>query len=181
MYHLFISGVTYLNSLWQAYRNGWRLVHTYVDALLDMQVCTSVMEGLAGEWAGSLALSWLILSSHAGSAVDQEYMGDGLGKDDPAAVAAYALGPVSSPFPTRLALVARTAHPYHGRPHNWYRRHRLTPYNVGEHPYGRVWERGNDGPERHRPGECAIHDQQPVRQLPRQRYRLRVTRALRQF
>jgi hypothetical protein len=49
MYHLFISGVTYLNSLWQAYRNGWRLVPSYVDALLDMQVCTSVMEGLACE------------------------------------------------------------------------------------------------------------------------------------
>ena len=48
MYHLFISGVTYLNSLWQGYRNGWKLVPSYVDALLDMQVCTSVMEGLAG-------------------------------------------------------------------------------------------------------------------------------------
>ncbi|KJE05887.1 hypothetical protein I311_00023 [Cryptococcus gattii NT-10] len=56
MYHLFISGVTYLNSLWQGYRNGWRLVPSYIDALLDMQVCTSVMEGLAALTPGTVSI-----------------------------------------------------------------------------------------------------------------------------
>lgn len=48
-YHLFTSGVTYLNCLWQADANGWSIVPSYVDALLDIQGCTSVMEALAGE------------------------------------------------------------------------------------------------------------------------------------
>ncbi len=50
MYQLFIAGVTYLNSIWQAHRNNWNIVPSYVDALLDVQVCTNVMEALAGEW-----------------------------------------------------------------------------------------------------------------------------------
>jgi hypothetical protein len=49
MYNVFTVGVTYLNALWQAHRRGWSIVPSYVDALLDVQVCTSVMEPLAGE------------------------------------------------------------------------------------------------------------------------------------
>jgi hypothetical protein len=49
MYQLFTAGITYLNSLWQAHRHGWSIVPSYVDALLDVQVCTSVMGPLAGE------------------------------------------------------------------------------------------------------------------------------------
>ncbi|KAE8537650.1 hypothetical protein D1P53_005706 [Cryptococcus gattii VGV] len=38
------------------YRNGWRLVPSYIDALLDMQVCTSVMEGLAALTPGAVSI-----------------------------------------------------------------------------------------------------------------------------
>lgn len=48
MYQLFINGVTYLNGLWQAHRNGWSIVPTLVDALLDIQGCSSIIEALAG-------------------------------------------------------------------------------------------------------------------------------------
>jgi hypothetical protein len=49
MYHLFMSGVTYLNSLWQAHKNDWSIVPSLVEALLDMQGCASIMEALAGQ------------------------------------------------------------------------------------------------------------------------------------
>lgn len=49
MYQLFIAGIAYLNSLWQAAEQGWTIVPSYVDALLDVQVCTSVMASLSGE------------------------------------------------------------------------------------------------------------------------------------
>jgi len=49
MYQVFTAGVTYLNSLWQAQKNGWAIVSSLLDAILDIQVCASVMEGLAGE------------------------------------------------------------------------------------------------------------------------------------
>ena len=45
-----MAGVTYLNCLWQADANGWHIVPSYVDALLDIQGCTSVMEALASKW-----------------------------------------------------------------------------------------------------------------------------------
>jgi hypothetical protein len=48
MYQLFIAGIAYLNSLWQAAEQGWTIVPSYVEALLDMQVCTSVMASLSG-------------------------------------------------------------------------------------------------------------------------------------
>ena len=50
MYQLFIVGIAYLNSLWQAAEQGWTIVPSYVEALLDMQVCTSVMSSLSGEF-----------------------------------------------------------------------------------------------------------------------------------
>jgi hypothetical protein len=56
MYHLFIAGVTYLNSLWQAHRCGWTIVPSYVDALLEIQTCTSVMEALAAITPGTSAV-----------------------------------------------------------------------------------------------------------------------------
>lgn len=49
MYQLFIAGIAYLNSLWQAADQGWTIVPSYVEALLDVQVCTSVMSSLSGE------------------------------------------------------------------------------------------------------------------------------------
>jgi len=49
MYQLFIAGIAYLNSLWQAAEHGWTIVPSYVEALLDMQVCTSVMSSLSGK------------------------------------------------------------------------------------------------------------------------------------
>jgi len=48
MYQLFTAGVTYLNSLWQAHRSGWTIVPSPLNAVLDIQVCASIMEGLAG-------------------------------------------------------------------------------------------------------------------------------------
>lgn len=55
MYHLFMSGVTYLGSLWQAHKQGWTIVPTLIDALLDIQGCSATMEGLAGQsiWMGA--------------------------------------------------------------------------------------------------------------------------------
>jgi hypothetical protein len=50
MYQLFIAGMTYLNSLWQAHRSGWSIVSSYVEAVLDVQVCTGLMEALSGEF-----------------------------------------------------------------------------------------------------------------------------------
>jgi hypothetical protein len=50
MYHLFMSGVTYLNSLWQAPTSDWSTVPSLVEAHLDMQGCSSIMEELAGQW-----------------------------------------------------------------------------------------------------------------------------------
>lgn len=49
MYQLFHLGIAYLNSLWQAAEKGWTIVPSYVEALLDVQVCTSVMSTLSGE------------------------------------------------------------------------------------------------------------------------------------
>ena len=48
MYNLFMAGITYLNSLWQAQRCGWTIVSSYVDALMDIHICTGLMEALAG-------------------------------------------------------------------------------------------------------------------------------------
>jgi hypothetical protein len=50
MYQVFTAGVTYLNSLWQAHKSGLTIVPSLLDAILDIQVCASVMEGLAGEY-----------------------------------------------------------------------------------------------------------------------------------
>lgn len=50
MYQLFTAGVTYLNSLWQAHCNGWKIVNNLLDAVLDIQTCMSVMEALAGKY-----------------------------------------------------------------------------------------------------------------------------------
>jgi hypothetical protein len=60
MYNVFTVGVTYLNALWQAHRRGWSIVPSYVDALLDVQVCTSVMEPLAGEEDLTCVLAYLL-------------------------------------------------------------------------------------------------------------------------
>ncbi|RXK38684.1 hypothetical protein M231_03994 [Tremella mesenterica] len=56
MYQLFMAGVTYLNSIWQAHRKGYSIVPSYVDALLDVQVCTAVMEPLAAITPGTTGL-----------------------------------------------------------------------------------------------------------------------------
>lgn len=48
MYFLFMAGITYLNSLWQAQKSGWTIVESYVDALMDIHICTGLMEALAG-------------------------------------------------------------------------------------------------------------------------------------
>jgi hypothetical protein len=69
MYQLFINGVTYLNGLWQAHRNGWSIVPTLVDALLDIQGCSSIIEALAGASnvcsAVNLGLKIIRPSSHS--------------------------------------------------------------------------------------------------------------------
>ncbi|WWD22211.1 hypothetical protein CI109_106702 [Kwoniella shandongensis] len=46
-YQLFIAGLTYLNSLWQAHRAGWSIVPSMVDALLHVQMCSNTMEAIA--------------------------------------------------------------------------------------------------------------------------------------
>lgn len=56
MYQLFIAGIAYLNSLWQAADQGWTIVDSYVEALLDVQVCTSVMSSLSGDLSLLLAM-----------------------------------------------------------------------------------------------------------------------------
>lgn len=48
VHHVFMAGVTYLNSLWIANRHQWRIVPSYVDAILDIQTCSQVLEGLTG-------------------------------------------------------------------------------------------------------------------------------------
>ena len=98
MYHLFISGVTYLNSLWQAYRNGWRLVPSYVDALLDMQVCTSVMEGLACEQVVVMLGNLADCSVDPGRCLNPKHLGDGVGKDDPPTLCQRSLGSTIAAF-----------------------------------------------------------------------------------
>jgi len=64
MYQLFILGIAYLNSLWQAAEQGWTIVTSYVEALLDVQVCTSVMSTLSGESLIGQAAPPLISPSH---------------------------------------------------------------------------------------------------------------------
>ncbi|ORY32023.1 fungal-specific transcription factor domain-domain-containing protein [Naematelia encephala] len=44
--YLFMSGVTYLNSLWVASQSGWSIVPSFVDALLDVQACSSSLEAM---------------------------------------------------------------------------------------------------------------------------------------
>ena len=83
MYNLFVSGVTYLNSLWQAHRNGWNIVGSLVDALLDVQCCTSVMEALAGELLEGTCRV-LTGSNHTRDGCYTRRIRSGVGEDYPA-------------------------------------------------------------------------------------------------
>ncbi|WVW82442.1 hypothetical protein I302_104452 [Kwoniella bestiolae CBS 10118] len=56
MHTLFIQGMTYLHALVQARQNRWNLVPATVDVFLDIQACTSLMEGLAATTPGTLGL-----------------------------------------------------------------------------------------------------------------------------
>ena len=57
VHHLFLSGVTYLNSLWIASRYGWDLVPSFVDAMLDIQACSCCLEAMTSEWAPVILLT----------------------------------------------------------------------------------------------------------------------------
>lgn len=49
IHHVFMAGVTYLNSIWIANSEGWSIVTSYIDAILDIQTCSQVLEAMSGE------------------------------------------------------------------------------------------------------------------------------------
>lgn len=49
IHHIFMSGVTYLNCIWNANSAKWIVVPSYVDALLDIQTCSQLLEAMTGE------------------------------------------------------------------------------------------------------------------------------------
>lgn len=49
IHHVFISGVTYLNCIWEAAKHDWPIVPSLVDAILDIQCCSQVLEGMTGK------------------------------------------------------------------------------------------------------------------------------------
>lgn len=52
-HHLYVSGITYLNVLWMARKNGWTIVKSAVDAMLDIQACSQTLEGMCSESCGT--------------------------------------------------------------------------------------------------------------------------------
>ncbi|WRT63127.1 uncharacterized protein IL334_000030 [Kwoniella shivajii] len=46
-YQLFLAAAAYLNALGQAARNGWDIVSSVIESLLDVQSCTSIMEAIS--------------------------------------------------------------------------------------------------------------------------------------
>lgn len=49
MHHVFMAGVTYLNSIWNANLQNWSIVPSYVDAVMDIQICSQLLEAMTGE------------------------------------------------------------------------------------------------------------------------------------
>lgn len=49
VHHVFMAGVTYLNSIWIANLKGWNIVTSYVNAIMDIQTCSQVLEAMSGE------------------------------------------------------------------------------------------------------------------------------------
>jgi len=62
IHHVFMAGVTYLNSIWIANGEGWSIIHSYIDAILDIQTCSQLLEAMSGEWP---VLTGLMGSSRA--------------------------------------------------------------------------------------------------------------------
>ncbi|WWD17722.1 hypothetical protein CI109_102163 [Kwoniella shandongensis] len=56
MHAFFLQGVTYLDALWRIKHNGWNIAPAYVDALLDVQMCSSMLEALAAATPGTSGL-----------------------------------------------------------------------------------------------------------------------------
>ena len=50
IHHVFVAGVTYLNALWVAAKHEWEIVPSLIDAVLDIQSCSQVLEGMTGEY-----------------------------------------------------------------------------------------------------------------------------------
>jgi hypothetical protein len=49
IHHVFVSGVTYLNAVWLAARQGWSITPSFVDVMLDIQACSQALEAMTGE------------------------------------------------------------------------------------------------------------------------------------
>ena len=58
MYQLFVAGVTYLNSLWQARLGHWSIVANHVEAMLEVQQSLGVMQALEGEQCHQRPSGW---------------------------------------------------------------------------------------------------------------------------
>ncbi|KAK8866076.1 hypothetical protein IAR55_001227 [Kwoniella newhampshirensis] len=56
MHAFFLQGVTYIDTLWRARHNNWDIAPPYIDALLDVQVCSSMLEALAAATPGTSGL-----------------------------------------------------------------------------------------------------------------------------
>ena len=50
IHHTFVSGVTYLNAVWLAARQGWTIMPPIVDAMLDVQACSQALEAMTGQF-----------------------------------------------------------------------------------------------------------------------------------
>ena len=48
IHHVFMAGVTYLNSIYVASKYQWNIVPSLVEAMLDIQACASVLEAMTG-------------------------------------------------------------------------------------------------------------------------------------
>lgn len=49
-HHVFMAGVTYLNSIWIGNTEGWSIVPGYIEAILDIQTCSQLLEAMSGEF-----------------------------------------------------------------------------------------------------------------------------------
>lgn len=70
IHHVFVAGVTYLNSIWIAARQGWTVTPSLVDAVLDIQACSQILEAMTGElvlpYVGSSNRGTTRYRAHAG-------------------------------------------------------------------------------------------------------------------
>jgi len=49
IHHVFMAGVTYLNSIWSANTVGWSIIPSCIDAILDIQTCSQLLEAMSCE------------------------------------------------------------------------------------------------------------------------------------